>query len=111
MSESIDFVVFLRKIRNPTAGSPRRTDRASRRMVAEILEINGFDGARVQASAIYVPGPDGRAARDPGVHVTRTAELAEVGWDPDRPMLAHLDDFPGLGPFAGSGDGAGGGPW
>jgi Flp pilus assembly CpaF family ATPase len=89
ISESIDFVVFLRKARAPAAEAPSsagglRTDRASRRYVTEILEVNGWDGGRVHASAIFTPGPDGRAVRDVGVHVTRAGELIAAGWDPDR---------------------------
>jgi Flp pilus assembly CpaF family ATPase len=93
MSESLDFVVFLRKTRDPVIGGSRRPDRDSRRMVSEILEINGWDGARVQASEIFVPGVDGRAVRDPDVHVMHTDDLAEAGWDPDGRGPMSLDGF------------------
>jgi Flp pilus assembly CpaF family ATPase len=81
---SLDFVVYLR--RTPGAGG------RPRRIVTDVLEVAGWDGQRVQSSAIFTPGPDGRAVRSPGVGVLRAAELAEAGWDPDaagvRPLPA-----------------------
>ena len=74
---SLDFVVFLRRPRR------RRGAAGARRVVSDVLEVSGWSGEQVQASAVFGPGRDGRAERNAAVHVARGAELAEAGWDPD----------------------------
>jgi len=75
MAGCLDFVVFLRRDRDHH-GQPRR-------VVSDVLEVAGWDGTRVQSSAVFAPGPDGRPARAAGgVHLVRAAELADAGWDP-----------------------------
>lgn len=88
MSQSIDFVAFLRKTR-PAGDRSRTLERSSRRTVTEVLEVNGFDGARVQASSIFVPGPHGYAVRNEDVHVARTDELVAAGWQSDGSIASE----------------------
>jgi Flp pilus assembly CpaF family ATPase len=80
---SVDFVVYLRRHRQPSGVA---TGGGSRRVVTDVLEVAGWDSVGVQASAVFAPGPDGQAVRDPGVHVVRQAELAGAGWDPQPGM-------------------------
>ncbi len=77
---SLDFVVFLRRHRERRSGQSR--------LVSDVLEVAGWDGTGVQSSAVFSPGPDGHAARTPGVHMLRAAELAEAGWDPNPASAA-----------------------
>jgi Flp pilus assembly CpaF family ATPase len=78
---SIDFVVHLRGDRR--TGPSRAGTGGLRRVVTDVLEVSGWDGTHVQSSAIFRPGPDGRAMRDSSVPLVRDGELAETGWDPD----------------------------
>jgi pilus assembly protein CpaF len=75
MAGCLDFVVFLRRLRGNRGIE-------SRRMVSDVLEVAGWDGTRVQSSAVFAAGPHGLAVRCPGVQLLRHAELAEAGWDP-----------------------------
>jgi len=83
MAGSLDFVVFVRRVREEGGAGQRR-------VVSDILEVAGWDGSQVQCSALFSPGPDGRAIQNRGVHVLRSAELIEVGWDPDDAAVVRL---------------------
>ncbi len=76
---ALDFVVFCRKTRTPTAEDGTA---GLRRLVSAVLEINGYD-RRVQASEIYSPGPDGRAQRNLAVPIGALADLIAAGYKPD----------------------------
>jgi pilus assembly protein CpaF len=76
---ALDFVVFCRKTRTPSAEDGTA---GLRRVVSAVLEINGYD-QRVQASEIYTPGPDGRAVRNHGVPINALADLIAAGYQPD----------------------------
>ncbi|MGQ0842986.1 MAG: CpaF family protein [Sporichthyaceae bacterium] len=78
---ALDVVVFLRKSRTGAIPTPRGDGPTTRRFVATVLEVNGFDG-RVQASEIFTPGPDGRAIRNEMVPIACLDALREVGYRP-----------------------------
>ncbi|MGQ0468000.1 MAG: CpaF family protein [Sporichthyaceae bacterium] len=79
---ALDLVVFLRKARTGPVPAPRDGEGPNtRRFVACVLEVNGFDG-RVQASEIFTPGPDGRAIRNAMVPIACIDALHEVGYRP-----------------------------
>jgi Flp pilus assembly CpaF family ATPase len=80
----LDFVVYLRRTRDPAIGQLRRA-------VTDVLEVAGWDGSHVQSSGVFEPGPDGAAIRSRGVGVMRAAELAEAGWQqPDAAGVWRL---------------------
>lgn len=74
ISSGLDLVVFLRK--------GDEGDGTARRSVREILEVNGFDGPTVSASAVYIDDGNGTAVRNHNVPLSdrRAAALDRAGW-------------------------------
>lgn len=68
IASGLDLVVFLRKGDDGEAGSARRS-------VREILEVNGFDGATVSASALFVEDGTGVAVRNHNVPLSERRAL------------------------------------
>jgi Flp pilus assembly CpaF family ATPase len=70
VSQAVDFIIHMRQLRN------------GQRAVVEVLEVEGFEEARVRLNTVFEPGPDGRG-RPAGQHITegRLDELAAVGFD------------------------------
>ena len=70
---AIDFIVFIHQ----------NTLSAGARTVGDVVEVTGFDGARVSSSTIYAPSPvSGRAERtDTALTDARRKRLADAGYD------------------------------
>jgi pilus assembly protein CpaF len=86
---ALDLVVFVRLAPDTQlsrVGEPPRV----RRYVSDVLEVNGYDGA-VLASAVFAPGPDGRAAVNPDATLASATELAVFGYRHDSYGRDHLD--------------------
>ena len=64
ISDAVDFFVHLGR------------DRAGRRVVTEVCEVAGWNGAEVQLNRIFVAGPDGRGAAPAPPHRPAPHEAA-----------------------------------
>ncbi|KQY55750.1 type II secretion system protein E [Aeromicrobium sp. Root495] len=75
VASGLDLVVFVKKVEDDGRGGARRA-------VREILEVNGFDGPRVSASAIYTDEGAGAAVRNVNAFLSgaRAEALARAGW-------------------------------
>ncbi|MET0323950.1 MAG: ATPase, T2SS/T4P/T4SS family [Ilumatobacteraceae bacterium] len=69
ISDAVDFFVHLGR------------DRDGRRVVTEVCEVAGWNGAEVQLNRIFVPGPDGRALPQPHLTDQRRTKLCEHGFE------------------------------
>lgn len=76
IASGLDLVVFLRK------GDDETETGGARRSIREILEVNGFDGTTVSASALYIDDGNGTAVRNHNVPLSdrRAAALDRAGW-------------------------------
>ena len=66
ISDAVDFFVHLGR------------DRQGRRVVTEICEVAGWNGAEVQLNRIFVPGPDGRGLPQPHLTDLRRTSCAST---------------------------------
>jgi Flp pilus assembly CpaF family ATPase len=69
ISDAVDFFVHLGR------------DRTGRRVVTEVCEVAGWNGAEVQLNRIFVAGPDGRALPQPHLTDLRRTKLREHGFE------------------------------
>lgn len=69
ISDAVDFFVHLGR------------DRAGRRVVTEVCEVAGWNGAEVQLNRLFVPGADGRGVPQPHLSDARRSRLREHGFD------------------------------
>jgi pilus assembly protein CpaF len=74
ISDAVDFFVHLGR------------DRQGRRVVAEVCEVAGWNGAEVMLNRLFVPGPDGRGLPQAHLSDARRQRLVEHGFD-DQLML------------------------
>jgi Flp pilus assembly CpaF family ATPase len=71
ISDAVDLFVHLDR------------DRHGRRVVTEICEVAGWNGAEVQLNQIFVPGPDGRGLPQPHLSDARRTRLCRHGFEHD----------------------------
>jgi pilus assembly protein CpaF len=69
ISDAVDLFVHLDR------------DRQGRRVVAELCEVAGWNGAEVQLNRVFVPGPDGRGRPQPHLSDARRRRLVDHGFD------------------------------
>jgi len=69
ISDAVDFFVHLGR------------DRSGRRVVTELCEVAGWNGAEVQLNRLFTPGEDGRGRPQPHLSDARRARLCEHGFD------------------------------
>jgi len=69
ISDAVDFFVHLGR------------DRSGRRVVTEVCEVVGWNGAEVQLNRVFVPGPDGRGVPQAHLSDARRARLVTNGFD------------------------------
>ncbi|MDQ3470369.1 MAG: Flp pilus assembly complex ATPase component TadA [Actinomycetota bacterium] len=69
ISDAVDFFVHLGR------------DRSGRRVVTEMCEVAGWNGAEVQLNRLFVPGADGRGLPQPHLSDARRSRLRERGFD------------------------------
>ncbi len=69
ISDAVDFFVHLGR------------DRSGRRVVTEMCEGAGWNGAEVQLNRLFVPGADGRGLPQPHLSDARRSRLRERGFD------------------------------
>jgi hypothetical protein len=69
ISDAVDLFVHLDR------------DRRGRRVVAEMCEVAGWNGAEVQLNRVFVPGPDGRGRPQPHLSDARRRRLVDHGFD------------------------------
>lgn len=74
ISDAVDFFVHLGR------------DRAGRRVITEICEVAGWNGAEVQLNRLFVPGDDGRGRPQAHLSDARRNTLVEHGFE-DRLLL------------------------
>jgi pilus assembly protein CpaF len=72
-ADALELVVFLRSIRDPQSGIPRR-------VVYEIRQVDGFDRV-VQSSALFTFNPATMQAEPTDAEVTFGSQLAEFGYE------------------------------
>lgn len=71
ISDAVDLFVHLSR------------DRGGRRVVSEVCEVAGWNGAEVQLNRIFVPGPDGRGRPQAHLSDARRMRLCAHGFDHD----------------------------
>jgi len=71
ISDAVDLFVHLDR------------DRDGRRVVSEVCEVAGWNGAEVQLNRLFVPGPDGRGLPQPHLSDARRRTLCAHGFDHD----------------------------
>ena len=71
ISDAVDLFVHLDR------------DREGRRVVSEVCEVAGWNGAEVQLNRLFVPGPDGRGLPQPHLSDARRRTLCAHGFDHD----------------------------
>lgn len=74
ISDAVDFFVHLGR------------DRPGRRVITEICEVAGWNGAEVQLNRLFVPGDDGRGRPQAHLSDARRNTLVEHGFE-DRLLL------------------------
>src|SRR5205823_5383851 len=72
-ADALELVVFLRSIRDPQSGKPRR-------VVYEIRQVDGFDRV-VQSSALFSFNPATMQAEPTNAEVIFGSQLAEFGYE------------------------------
>lgn len=79
IAEAVELSVFLKVVRDPATGQPRR-------VVEEIIEVDGWNGTEVASSTLFKYDPStGFAEPQPALKHCRFAEvLAGNGFDVDR---------------------------
>jgi hypothetical protein len=79
IAEAVELSVFLKVVRDPATGQPRR-------VVEEIIEVDGWNGSEVASSTLFKYDPaTGFAEQQPALKHCRHAEiLAANGFDVDR---------------------------
>jgi len=79
IAEAVELSVFLKVLRDPATGQPRR-------VVEEIIEVDGWNGSEVASSTLFKYDPaTGFAEPQPALKHCRHAEtLAANGFDVDR---------------------------
>ena len=79
ISDTVDFFVHLDR------------DNRGRRVVSEVCEVAGWNGAEVQLNQIFVPGADGRAR--PQMHLTDRRRRRLVSAGLDEALLMNPDGW------------------
>jgi len=69
ISDAVDFFVHLGR------------DRHGNRVVAEVCEVAGWNGAEVQLNRIIVPGENGRGLPQPHLSDARRSKLVAAGFE------------------------------
>jgi Flp pilus assembly CpaF family ATPase len=69
ISDAVDFFVHLER------------DRRGRRVVSEVCEVAGWNGAEVQLNRLFVSGPDGRGVPQPHLTDARRTKLCAHGFE------------------------------
>ena len=79
ISDTVDFFVHLDR------------DNRGRRVVSEVCEVAGWNGAEVQLNQIFVPGADGRAR--PQMHLTDRRRRRLVSAGLEEALLMNPDGW------------------
>jgi len=69
ISDAVDFFVHLDR------------DRTGRRVISEICEVAGWNGAEVQLNRLFIPGDDGRGRPRAHLSDARRTKLVAAGFD------------------------------
>ena len=77
VANGLDFVVFIRRVRNPDGGQQW--------VVESIREIAGVEADQLQTNEVWGRDGDGVVRRRPAVHIACEDELVAAGWSPMGP--------------------------